>query len=168
MANAPIASASPKLVITAARLHPKAMDLTAATRRIEATFHAMHSAFGEAVFDEWAIISLGAESWTVVSYSGPRHETFRSDLPGDLKPLADTSTGKAHAVGDFEFATDARGTRHDAMLRLGGSTYLLCNNTQKAMAEIRSHRQWLPAQRFFATLSEAFHADPLVLPAAAE
>ena len=140
------------------------MDLTSATRKIQATFQAMDSAFGEAVFNEWAIISLGPESWSLISYSGPRRGTFSSDLPGDLKPLADTSTGKTHAVGDFEFATDARGTRHDAMLRLGGSTYLLCNNTTKAMAEIRLHRQWRLTQRFFATLSEAFYADTLVLP----
>jgi hypothetical protein len=139
------------------------MDLAAARHKIEATVQTMRSAYGEDVFDEWAIIVLGDKSWDLVCYSGPRRDTFRGDLPGDLKPLADMSTGKAHAVGDFEFATDARGTRHDAMLRLGASAYLLCNNTRKAMADIRAKPRWLSTQRYFAGMSETFRADPLTL-----
>ena len=142
------------------------MDLEAAKLKIQATFQAMRSAYGDNVFDEWAIISLGSQPWQLVSYSGPRRETFSASLPADLKPLAETSTGKAHAIGDFEFAAQAPGTRHDAMLRLGSSSYLLCNNTQKAMAEIRVNHRWLATQRFFAALSETFQNDPLVLPPA--
>ena len=142
------------------------MDLETAKQKIQATFHAMRSAYGENVFDEWAIISLESQPWQLVWYSGPRRETFSGSLPADLKPLADTSTGKVHSIGDFEFAADASGTRHDAMLRLGGSSYLLCNNTQKAMAEIRENHRWIATQRYFAGLSETFQNDPLVLPPA--
>lgn len=144
-------------------LHVTGMEIADAKQRIEKTFEAMRRAYGEKVFDEWAIISLGEKSWNLVFYSGPRRATFGSDLPDDLVPLADTSTGRVHAVGDFEFAPEAPGTRHDAMLRLGTSTYLLCNNTTKAMADIRSNSRWLNTQHFFATLSQAFHCDPLVL-----
>jgi hypothetical protein len=106
---------------------------------------------------------VGDKSWTLVCYSGPRRETFIASLPGDLAPLADSSTGRSHAVGDFEFAAEAAGTRHDAMLRLGSSTYLLCNNTRKAMSEIRANHRWLATQRFFASLSRTFQDDPLAL-----
>jgi hypothetical protein len=139
------------------------MELETARQKIEATFHSMRAAYGEDVFNEWAIISLGEKSWSLVFYSGAREATFQHDLPADLKPLADTSTGKVHAVGDFEFAANARGTRHDAMMRLGGSTYLICNNTGKAMADIRAEHRWLATQRFFVAMSALFHADPLML-----
>ena len=139
------------------------MELETAKKKIEGTFHSMRAAYGEEVFNEWAIISLGQKSWNLVCYSGARAATFRDDLPADLKPLADTSTGKVHAIGDFEFAANAHGTRHDAMMRLGSSTYLICNNTSKSMADIRSGHRWLATQRFFVGMSEVFHADPLIL-----
>jgi hypothetical protein len=140
------------------------MTLDQAREQIEKTFEAMRRSYGEAVFDEWAIIALGNNSWTLVCYSGPRRDTFSGALPDDLKPLADTTTRRTHAIGDFEFAPNAPGTRHDAMLRLGESTYLLCNNTRKGMAEIRSTQRWLKAQPFFAALSETFQSDPLIVP----
>ena len=137
--------------------------MPAATRKIEEAFQLMHATYGADVFDEWAIISLGDNTWKLIYYAGPRGETFRRNLPDDLKPLAETATGKVHAVGDFEFAADARGTRHDAMVRLGESTYLVCNNTKKAMDQIRATKRWLLTQRHFVMMSGMFHADPLVL-----
>ena len=139
------------------------MELTDAIRAIETAFVSMRTAYGEVVFDEWAIIALGTKSWSLEHYSGERRETFIADLSADLKPLAHTSTGKTHAVGDFEFAADARGTRHDAMLRLGPTAYLLCNNTRKAMADIRGHHRWLVTQRYFAEMGDVFRSDPLTL-----
>ena len=139
------------------------MDLAGARQLIEDTLERMRTAYGDEVFDEWAIISVGDGVWNVEAYSGPRSGTFVGNLPEDLKPLADTSTGKAHAIGDFEFAANAPGTRHDAMLRLGPTTYLVCNNTTKTIAEIRARMRWLATQRFFVGLSETVHADPLTL-----
>ena len=138
------------------------MELEDARYRIQRTFDVMRRAYGENVFDEWAIIALGNKSWDLLCYSGPRRDTFGGNLPDDLQPLADTSTGRVHAIGDFEFAPEARGTRHDAMVRLGAATYLLCNNTTKAMAEIRANPRWLVTQHFFVTMSQTFHADPLI------
>ena len=139
------------------------MDLETAKNTIEATFRSMRSAYGDNVFNEWAIISLTEKSWNLVCYVGARGPSFESDLPADLKPLADTSTGKVHAIGDFEFAANAHGRNHDAMMRLGPSAYLICNNTEKAMAEIRAKHRWLATQRFFVGMSGVFHANPLVL-----
>lgn len=140
------------------------MNLATAQDKIERTFEAMRAAYGAEVFDEWAVVSVGETSWTLVCYSGPRGETFRADLPSDLQPLAHTATGKVHGIGDFEFAPDARGTSHDAMMRLGASSYLVCNNTGKAMAEIRTKPRWIAAQRNFVAMSESFRVDPLMLP----
>jgi hypothetical protein len=151
------------LVFADRELHVTRMDLATATKKIETTLEAMRASYGEVVFDEWAIISLADSSWSLVSYAGPRRETFRAELPGDLRPLSDTSTRKTHAVGDFEFANDARGTLHDVMLRLGPAAYLIGNNTRKAMAEIRAEPRWLVTQRSFVKLSDAFRADPLTL-----
>jgi hypothetical protein len=160
------AAVRPELVFGAAPFMSTSMDLATAKHKIEATLHQMRSSYGDDVFNEWAVISLEEKSWNLVSYSGTRQENFRADLPADLKPLAETSTGKVHAIGDFEFAADAKGTRHDAMMRLGASTYLICNNTTKTMAEIRSKHRWLTTQRSFAAMSETFHSDPLIVPAA--
>lgn len=138
------------------------MELETARQTIESTLHLMRNAYGDDVFNEWAIISLGEKSWSLLCYSGPRRDTFARDLPADLKPLADTATGKVHAIGDFEFASDAHGSRHDAMMRLGGSSYLICNNSTKSITEIRTKHTWLTTQRFFAAMSETFNGDPLV------
>ena len=69
--------------------------------------------------------------------------------------------GRPLTVGDFEFAQDAAGPRHDALMKIGPSIYLVCNNTSKTMAELRADPQWLKAQAAFFELSEKFRADPL-------
>ncbi len=63
--------------------------------------------------------------------------------------------------GDFEFATDAAGTHYDVCMQIGPASFLVCNHTSRAMAEIRRDPQWLKAQAIFFNLSEKFRADPL-------
>jgi hypothetical protein len=112
------------------------------------------------VFDEWAILSPTTKTG-VLAYSGPRGESFRQQLPTDTEPLRAMVSGRPLEPGDFEFASEAEGTRYDACMKLGGKSYLVCNHTARAMAEIRRDPKWLKAQAVFFELSQKFRADPL-------
>ena len=137
------------------------MDLATARQNIFDSFERMRALYLKPVFDEWVILSPGAKHGGVLAYSGPRIEEFREKLPDDVKPLLAQVTGRALAVGDFEFTAEGDGTRYDALLRLGNASYLVCNNLAKSMAEVRADPRWLKAQAAFVDLSEAFRADPL-------
>ncbi|MEY2877961.1 MAG: hypothetical protein RLZZ15_341, partial [Verrucomicrobiota bacterium] len=75
---------------------------------------------------------------------------------------AAVATHPPAAPGDLVFALDAAGTGYDVFLRLGATSYLVCNHTDRALAKIREHPGWLGAQAVLFELGEKFRADPLV------
>jgi hypothetical protein len=137
------------------------MDLPTARQHIQASLERMTALYGRPVFDEWAVLSLAGKHGGVLAYAGPRVENFRSHVAGDAGPLRELTAGRPLAAGDFEFAPEAGGTRYDALLKLGATSFLVCNHTAKTMVEIRADPRWLKAQAAFFELSERFRADPL-------
>jgi len=137
------------------------MTLEAAKTLITAALGRMNALYSKTVFDEWVILSLEAAQGRILAYTGPRAERFQRDFRADVGPLRAEMAGKHFAVGDFEFAPEATGTRYDVCLGIGGSSYLICNHTGKSMAEIRKDPHWLEAQKAFVEMSEKFRADPL-------
>ena len=137
------------------------MDLSAARQQIQASFERMRALYTRPVFDEWVILTPAAKHHGVLAYSGPRLEEFRQKLPSDVEPLLAQLAGRNLAIGDFEFTHAGDGTRHDALIRLGATSYLVCNNLAHSMSEIRKDTRWLKAQAAFVDLSELFRADPL-------
>ena len=121
----------------------------------------MRSVYGSPVFDEWMILTQGGESGGVPAYEGPRSETFRRQLVTDAAPLRALTENSSLEIGDFEFAQEATGSRHDVVMRVGAASYLVCNHTAKSMAEIRADPRWRKAQAAFFELSEKFRGDPL-------
>jgi hypothetical protein len=138
------------------------MTLAAARQLIESSLERMRALYGQPVFDEWIVLAAGARRADVLAYAGPREEGFRSDLPTDVQPLVAQAGGQKLEVGDFDFTTQGAGTKYDAILKVAEMTYLICNNTEKSMAEIRADARWLKAQAAFFELSEKFRHDPLV------
>lgn len=136
------------------------MDLAAARQLIQSSFTRMDALYQRTLFDEWAVLSLAAQQG-VLAYSGPRADTFRQQFPEDVKPLRAMLAGRPFDTGEFEFATDAGGTRYDACLKVGETSFLVCNDTVREMAEIRRDPRWLSAQTAFFELCEKFRADPL-------
>jgi hypothetical protein len=137
------------------------MNLEAASSLVVDAFERMHALYHEAVFDEWVVISFQAGRSGIFAYRGPRAESFKERFAADVVPLQGEMAGKKMAIGDFEFAPDAAGTRFDACLCIGGASYLICNNTGKSMSQIRKSPHWLRAQKPFVELSGRFRADPL-------
>jgi hypothetical protein len=140
------------------------MDIANARQLIQSSLERMRALYSKPVFDEWMILAPGAKHAGVVAYSGARAESFRGELPADVEPLRAMVEGRQLAVGDFEFAPEAAGTRYDALMKIGGSAFLICNHTNKTIAEIRADPRWLKAQTAFVDLSEKFRADPFELP----
>lgn len=136
------------------------MDLAAARTHIQAALTRMNVAYGQPVFDEWAVLGLGGNSG-VHAYSGPRPDQFRRNMPDDAAPLRAEAAAQPSGVGDIVFALEAGGTRYDAFVRLGESSYLVCNHTARTMAEIRTNPGWLNAQPVLFELGEKFRTDPL-------
>ena len=136
------------------------MDLAAARQDIETCFARMNALYLRPVFDEWAIFSLSARQG-ILAYSGPRAEQFRQSFPNDVEPLRALLAGRPFGPGEFEFAPDAEGTRYDACLKVGLSSFLICNHTERAIAEIRKDPRWLNAQTAFFELCEKFRSNPL-------
>ena len=113
------------------------------------------------VFNEWVVISLIKSRASVLHYEGPRADTFSRQLQSDAASLAAAMEGHQYAVGDFEFVQDASGSSFDAMIRLGDATYLLCNNTERSMADLRASIAWRESQKPFLALTQKFLASPL-------
>lgn len=136
------------------------MDLAAARTHIAAALARMTAAYGQPVFDEWAVLGLGGHRG-VLAYAGPRPERFRREMPDDAAPLRAEAAAQPGGVGDIVFALEAGGTRYDAFVRVGESSYLVFNHTTKTVAEIRANPGWLKAQAVLFELGEKFRADPL-------
>jgi hypothetical protein len=136
------------------------MDLAAARTLIASALARANTAYGQPVFDEWAVLGLGGNRG-LLAYAGPRPERFRREMPNDAAPLRAEAAGQSTGLGDLVFALEASGTHYDAFMRLGESSYLVCNHTTKTMAEIRANPGWLKAQPVLFELGEKFRADPL-------
>jgi hypothetical protein len=136
------------------------MKLVTAEPLITAALGRMNALYKQTVFDEWVVLSLQDSQGGILVYHGPRAESYRRGFAADVEPLRAEMEGKRLAVGDFEFAPEAAGTRFDACLRIGQVSYLICNHTGKSMAEIRKNPLWLHAQKAFVELSGKFRADP--------
>ena len=137
------------------------MNLSAARQHIAAAMERMRVLYTKPVFDEWVILTPAARHGGVLAYAGPRLEQFRQKLPAEVEPLLAQLAGRNLGIGDFEFTSAGDGSRHDALIRLGASSYLGCNNLASSMAEIRQEARWLKAQAAFVDLSERFRSDPL-------
>lgn len=136
------------------------MDLAVARTHIAAALARMNAAYGQPVFDEWAVLGLGGKQG-VLAYVGPRPDSFRRSLPDDAAQLQAEAAAQPSSVGDIVFTLAGNGPRHDAFVRLGEAIYLVCNHTAKSMVEIRGNPGWLKAQAVLFELGEKFRADPL-------
>jgi hypothetical protein len=134
------------------------MDFATARTHIEAAVARMNALYGQAVFDEWAILATGSAGG-VLAYAGPRPERFKRELPDDAAPLRAEAAAQPSAVGDIVFALEADGPRYDAFMKIGAGSFLVCNHTAKTMAEIRANPGWLKAQPVLFELGEKFRAD---------
>ncbi len=140
------------------------MDLALARSHIQAALERMRLAYGSVVFDEWALLAMGAKHGGVLAYVGPRVESFRLRFAADVDPLRTLAAEQPLTTGDFVFAPEAKGTRYDALMRVGDGSFLICNRTTKTILEIRAESSWLRAQPAFFELGEKFRADPFVIP----
>jgi len=137
------------------------MNTADACSLIESTMKRMNALYSATVFDEWVVIRAGPPA-TLERYAGSRPDEFRRNFARDIVPLEREAADRSHEVGDFDFARAATGTQFDAVLKLGEGSYLLCNNTQASMEQIRANPLWLKAQVPFVELSDKFRAKPLV------
>jgi hypothetical protein len=148
------------VLLANARIVPH-MNLDTARQHITACRERMDSLFLRPVFDEWVIVSLAGGKATVLDYQGPREDTFRKSLHTDSASIVREMQDRHYGVGDFEFVQDAVGSNYDACIRLGNDSYLLCNNLEGTMVDIRQDPRWRKAQVPFVDLTEKFRSDPL-------
>ncbi len=138
------------------------MNLETARQHILKCRERMDALYQKPVFDEWVVVSIDDGQAAILAYDGLRAESFEQTLHTDSAPIVREMQDKQYTVGDFEFAQEARGSRFDACVRLGGKTYLLCNNTYGTLADLRKDPRWIKAQVPFVDLTEKFRADELV------
>jgi hypothetical protein len=137
------------------------MDIESAHRHIQSCLDRMRAVYLRPVFDEWAILGTTAGAGAVLAYQGPRPDQFRRSIAADAEPLRSHTAGKPLAEGDLEFASDAAGTKYDAFMKVGPTSYLVLNHTGKTLAEIRADPKWLAAQAVLFELTEKFRRDPI-------
>jgi len=123
----------------------------------------MNALYGNSVFDEWAVLSLGENKARVLAYIGPRNDEFLQNFVKDLGALRAELLGGKYGTGDFEFSRHGVGTGHEAFMVLGPTLYLICNNTRETMEVIAKNPRWIGAQVPFAELSEKVRSNPLVV-----
>lgn len=138
------------------------MQVAQATPLIRAHLKRMASACGETIFDEWILVGLTASGGAILAYEGPREADYQRTFKSDVAPLRAVMGKGDQDVGGFEFVDDAKGHRHDAVMRAGAGVYLICNHTALSMADIRANAGWIKAQSAWFELGEKFRLDPLV------
>lgn len=107
-------------------------------------------------------MKLGSEKVVILAYHSSRAESYKRNFQVDMTPLKTELGQEWLEIGNFVFVGPAHGTHFDACIRLGTSSYLFCNNTEKSMIDIRANSLWLNAQKLFLELSMLFGEDPLV------
>lgn len=138
------------------------MNLADARTAISHTLGRMTALYSKPIFDEWILVKISSDQNAILSYDGPRAESYQKKFKEDIVPLRAELNQRTMAVGDFAFAPGAIGTGLDACIRLGPASYLFCNNTAKSIEDIRQSPLWLEAQKPFVALSGKFRDDPLV------
>lgn len=136
------------------------MNVSDARALVQSTIARMNTLYNASLFDEWVLLKLG-EPGAILAYDGPRAESYQKRFRTDVALMQQHIGQRSLAVGDFEFVPEARGTYYDACVRVGPAAYLFCNNTAKAMRELRESPLWLGAQKPFAELAAKFANDPL-------
>ena len=121
----------------------------------------MNAQYGQAVFDEWVVVSFLQHQARILGYVGPRNDVFLKNFADDLGPLRMALLNGKYQVGDFEFARHGTGTKFEAFMTLGDGVYLICNNTQSTMDDIAKNLKWLSAQVPFAELSDKVRSSPV-------
>ena len=138
------------------------MKIEEALKVIRVQLLRMNELYGRMVFDEWAVLAMGVKGGSrVLHYEGPRAAVFASNLSQDSALLRAQSAQGDHAPGDFEFVQQAEGAALDAFVKLGATSFMVCNHTAMTMQEIRKDPRWLKAQTAWFALTERFRADPL-------
>jgi hypothetical protein len=140
------------------------MTLDQAVLRIRSTVERMDEIYRQPVFDEWAVMSRSGEKTLLLHYAGPRKDQFQRHYFEDTKELRQQYRQGNYQVGDFEFARHGTGTKAEAFIRIGETTFLVVNHTTRTMADIAANPLWLGAQTSFAELCDQFRADPVVHP----
>ncbi|HEU5080202.1 MAG TPA: hypothetical protein VFT72_13400 [Opitutaceae bacterium] len=138
------------------------MNLETALQNVRRCRETMDTLYQKPVFDEWAIVVFGSKGPQVLSYEGPRAESFKKNFHADSVPLAREMQSREYEVGDFEFAQDGTGSRFDGCVRIGEQAFIFCNNTYGTLSDLRQDPRWLKAQKPLLDLTEKFRADPLV------
>lgn len=143
------------------RLIKDFMTLDHARTAIHTALARVNSAYGQVVFNEWVLVSMRDNRGAILAYEGPRAESFKQrftlDMAGMMKELA----GQKLSVGDFAFATTAEGTNYDGCMRIGDTSYLFCNHTERTMDDIRENPLWRAAQKPWVELSQVIAANPV-------
>ncbi|HET7535601.1 MAG TPA: hypothetical protein VFJ90_04050 [Candidatus Didemnitutus sp.] len=137
------------------------MTLDEARTLIIATLGRMNAIYTGTLFDEWVLVSMKPDRGTILAYGGPRAESFKKTFNSDIHPLRAEMSDEKLAIGDFIFAAAAAKVQHDACMRIGGASYLFCNNTTKTMNDIRQNPLWRDAQVPFVKMSEQFRDNPV-------
>ena len=134
------------------------MTFSETTVQVKRCAENMNARYGSVVFDEWAVVSLQRGRVSLVSYQGPRRESFQKNFVSDLGGLRAEVLTTKHAPGHFDFARHATGTDYEAFICAGDELYVICNNTRSTMDDIAKDARWLDAQKAFAELTEQFVA----------
>ncbi len=138
------------------------MTLAEARDAIHTALARANAAYGQPLFNEWVLVSLRADRGAILSYDGPRAESYKKQFTHDMASMMKELAGHKLVVGDFAFAAEAHGTHYDGCMRVGATSYLFCNHTQRTMTEIRQSPLWLNAQKHWVELSQTVSSDPLV------
>ncbi|MGF1451439.1 MAG: hypothetical protein ACFB21_05135 [Opitutales bacterium] len=140
------------------------MDLPKAIATIDAHLCRLDNAYGRPVFDEWAIVTTDGR--IVLHYKGQREERFALDFADEMRALRaelQADGAETFSGGEFGFTREGTGTAFDAYICLGPGIFVVCNHTQKSMAELTADPNWVRAQGTFVDLSQVFAVQPLHL-----
>lgn len=142
------------------------MDIKNAVALIRLQLGKMNVKYEGVIFEEFSVIEFRSpKPIRLHHFDGVRSvEEMRDEFKRDVSSLEkELLNAQKKEIGFFHFAQDAEGSFYDAFMKAGENMYIIFNNAQHSMNEIKKKGNWIKAQENFVIMSDMFATNPLAL-----
>ena len=112
------------------------------------------------VFDEALLVRMYGDFCELLwSHSSRTRVVIEARIDDEITSILREITSGDHVIGNPHFNNEANGSFFDAFIPIGEEQYLVFNNTDLSMEEVKNHGNWKAAQDHLLNLAGKF-SDP--------
>jgi hypothetical protein len=138
------------------------VNLKRVASNISGAVDQLHDQAGEVIFDEWALVEIDGDDWTIHSYKSPRSKDFEKLFFDDIAHLREKVCLEKMEVGASGFVEGGDTTKFDAYMCVGPKMFIFFNNLRENVQQMSRHEKWHAFQEAFHRAVKAFLEDPVI------